>query len=219
VVVPKPQSKFGNASLLNMCIELHLGLESCTREIALNHVNSVFSSHSLHWLISCNLPYACLCEARPGCHLTTLFGYTAVMPIEVPKKKRTLLPLLIVVFLLSYGLMTMLIVEQGSVIQSQRNLITILMRDSTELWSMRGKALADQQAARTKQQNAQSPSVQTPSTQTPSTQIPSTQAPSTQAAPQNHSQSHAGKIARPQQQLPPVPASDLVDQRRALRTI
>ena len=45
----------------------------------------------------------------------------------VPKKKRSLLPLLTVVFLLSYGLMTMLIVEQGSVIQSQRNLIKILM--------------------------------------------------------------------------------------------
>jgi len=178
------------------------------------------SGGSLHWLTSCNLPYACLCEARPGCHLTTLFGYTAVMPVTVPKKKRTLMPLLTVVFLLSYGLMTMLIVEQGSVIQSQRNLIKILMRDSTELWGMRGKAIADQQTARTKAQGgAQAPAVQTPSTQIPSTQAPSTQAPSTQAAPQHHSQSHAGRIARPQTQRPPVPASDLVDQRRVLRTI
>jgi hypothetical protein len=178
------------------------------------------SGRSLHWLTSCNLPCACFCEARPGCHLTTLFGYTAVMPIAVPKKKRTLLPLLTVVFLLSYGLMTMLIVEQGSVIQSQRNLIKILMTDSTELWSMRGKAIADQQAARTKAQgNVQAPSVQTPSTQTPSTKIPSTQTPSTQAAPQHNSQSHTGRIAKPGRQLPPVPASDLVDQRRALRTI
>jgi len=147
------------------------------------------------------------------------------VPNAVPKKKRTLLPLLTVVFLLSYGLMTMLIVEQGSVIQSQRNLIKILMTDSTELWSMKGKAVADQQTARTKAQNqVQAPTVQTPSTQTPSTQVPSTQAPSTQipttqAAPQHRSQSHAGKIAKPQAERPPVPASDLVDQRRALRTI
>jgi hypothetical protein len=179
----------------------------------------------LHWLTSCNLPYACLCEARPGCHLTTLFGYTAVMPVAVPKKKRTLMPLLTVVFLLSYGLMTMLIVEQGSVIQSQRNLIKILMRDSTELCGMRGKAIADQQAARTKAQGSaqapslQAPSTQIPSTQTPLTQAPSTHAPSTQAAPQHHSQGHTGRIAKPQSQLPPVPASDLVDQRRTLRTI
>jgi len=147
------------------------------------------------------------------------------VPNAVPKKKRTLLPLLTVVFLVSYGLMTMLIVEQGSVIQSQRNLIKLLMTDSTELWSMKGKALVDQQAARTKAQgDAQAPSVQTPSTQipstqTPSTQTPSTQVPSTQAAPQHNSQTHTGKIAKPQRQLPPVPASDLVDQRRALRTI
>ena len=88
--------------------------------------------------------------------MTTLFGSTAVMPITVPnavpKKKRTLVPLLTVVFLLSYGLMTMLIVEQGSVIQSQRNLIKILMSDSAELWTMKGKAIADQQTARTKGQ-------------------------------------------------------------------
>jgi hypothetical protein len=156
-------------------------------------------------------------EARPGCHLTTLLGYTAVMPITVPitvpKKKQTLLPLLTVVFLLSYGLMTMLIVEQGSVIQSQRNLIKILSRDSSELWGMRGKALTDQQAARTRTQgHAAAPSVQTPSTQTPSTQIPSTQ-----AAPQQQPQGHLGRSAKPQH--PPVPASDLTDQRRVLRSI
>jgi hypothetical protein len=184
------------------------------------------SGHSRHWLTSCILPYACLYEARPGCHLTTLFGSTAVMPIAVPiavtKKKRTLLPLLTVVFLLSYGLMTMLIVEQGSVIQSQRNLIKILARDSSELWGMRGKAMTDQAARARTQGHAPAPSVQTPSTQTPSTQIPSTrtpstQIPSTQAAPQQHSQSHFGRSAKPQH--PPVPASDLVDQRRAVRTI
>jgi hypothetical protein len=176
------------------------------------------SGRSRHWLTSCNLLCACLCEARPGCYLTTLFGSTAMMPIEVPKKKRTLVPLLTVVFLLSYGLMTMLIVEQGSVIQSQRNLIKILMTDSAELWTMKGKAIADQQTARTKAQgHASASSAQTPSTtQTPLTQIPSTQAPSTQA-PQLHAQGHTGRIGKPQH--PPVPAADLVDQRRALRTI
>jgi hypothetical protein len=197
----------------------------------------MFSGRSRHWLTSCNLPYACRLEARPGCHLTTLFGYTAVMPIAVPKKKRSLLPLLTVVFLLSYGLMTMLIVEQGSVIQSQRNLIKILMRDSTELWGMKGKAVVDQQTARMQAQNpaqvpsaqtpstqtpsAQTPSTKAPSTQTPSTQTPSTQTPSTQAVPQHHSQSRAGKFGKPrshapQSQVPPMPASDLGDQRRTL---
>jgi len=55
-------------------------------------------------------------------------------------KKHTLLPVLTVLFLISYGLMTMLIVEQGNTIQSQRYLIQQLFTDSVELNSMKGKA-------------------------------------------------------------------------------
>jgi hypothetical protein len=159
-----------------------------------------------------------------------LFGFTAVMPIAVPKKKqRSLLPLLTVLFLFSYGLMTVLIVEQGSAIQSQRNLIKVLLRDSTELWAAKGKAIGDKEMARAQAQNrgqalstqeqAQTPSSQMPSTQMPSTQAPSSQTPSTQAIPQQRTQGRAGKVAKPETQLPPMPAADLGDQRRALRTI
>jgi len=143
------------------------------------------------------------------------------MPIAAPKKKRSLLPLLTVLFLFSYGLMTVLIVEQGSAIQAQRNLIKILMRDSTELWAAKGKAIGDQQVAQAQAEAGAKARAHAPShqAQAPSTQTPSTQAPSTQAAPQHRSQSHAGKIVKPDTQLPPVPASDLVDRRRALSTI
>jgi hypothetical protein len=143
-----------------------------------------------------------------------------------PAKKRSLMPLLTIVFLASYGLMTLLIVEQGATIQSQRNLIQILLGDSTELWAMKGKALHEKQMAQIQRQTeplTQTPSThgQTPSTQTPSSQNPSTQNPSTQAVPQPHSQSRAGKSAKPQTQapqtqVPPMPASDLGDQRRDL---
>jgi|ERR1700683_2374653 hypothetical protein len=145
------------------------------------------------------------------------------MPIAVTTKKRSLLPLLTVLFVLSYGLMTLLIVEQGSVIQSQRNLIKVLSRDSTALWSERGKAIGDQQTAQAEAKNrAQAPSTRTPMTQAPSTQTPSTQAPShipSTQAPQNRTQSRIGKTARPERQLPPEPASDLVDRRRSLNSI
>ena len=163
-----------------------------------------------------------------GWRLTTLFGNTAVMTIAVPKKKGSLLPLLTVVFLASYGLMTLLIVEQGATIQSQRNLIQVLQSDSIELLAMKGKALHQMQVAQAQGQRQTQPSTQTPSThgqdpliQTPSTQTPSTQTPSTQAVPQHHSQSRAGKFAKPrshapQNQVPPMPASDLGDQRRTL---
>jgi ABC-type uncharacterized transport system involved in gliding motility auxiliary subunit len=156
--------------------------------------------------------------------LNISLGYTSVMPIAVPKKKRSLLPLLTVLFLFSYGLMTMLIVEQGSTIQSQRNLIQVLLRDSTELWAAKGKAIGDQQVARAQAEakthgNASSSQAQAPATETPSTQAPTNQTPSTQAVPQHRSQSQAGKVAKPDTQLPPVPASDLVDRRRSLSTI
>jgi uncharacterized membrane protein len=154
------------------------------------------------------------------------------MPIAVTTKKRSLLPLLTVLFVLSYGLMTLLIVEQGSVIQSQRNLIKVLSRDSSALWSERGKAIGDQQTAQseaktrtqTQAPTTQAPTTQAPTTQehsaqTPSTQNRSTQTPSTQVAPQHRSQSRIGKTAKPGRQLPPEPASDLVDRRRSLNSI
>lgn len=164
--------------------------------------------------------------AQWGECLTTQFSSTTILPNAAPKKKRTLLPLLTIVFLASYGLMTVLIVEQGDAIQQQHNLILSLMSDSRELWAMKGKILTDRSAqaqAQTRSQDSQSPLThgQVPSVQTPSTQAPS--APSTQVpgnhAPQPHSQNRAGKSAKPDTQIPPMPASDLSDQRRVLITL
>jgi hypothetical protein len=162
-------------------------------------------------------------EGKLGWFVNAFVSYTSVMPVAAPKKKLSLLPILTVLFLFSYGLMTLLIVEQGSAIQSQGNTIKVLMRDSMELWTAKGKAITDQQVAKSQ------PSANTPSTQgdanndqanqnqTPSSQASKT--PSAQAAPQHRNPSHTGKIAKPETQLPPVPASDLVDRRRALATI
>ena len=122
----------------------------------------------------------------------------------------------------------MLIVEQGSAIQTQHDLIKVLLRDSVELWTAKGKAIGDQQMARAQAQaaaknraNSPSTQAQTPSSETQSTETPSTQAPSSQtpSAKQRHTQNRAGRFAKPDIQLPPAPASDLVDRRRALTTI
>jgi hypothetical protein len=144
-----------------------------------------------------------------GWRLTVLFGSPTETPITSPKKKRTLLPLLTVLFLFSYGLMTLLIVEQGKTIDSQHSLIQALLTDSRELWAMRGKAVTGSSI------QLQKPTNQVPSThgQAPSVQIPSTQ------VPQHHLPSRAGKSAKPYTQVPPMPASDLGDQRRVVFTI
>jgi hypothetical protein len=166
--------------------------------------------------------------------LTTLFGNTAV-PVTAPKpvKKNFWLPLLIVLFLLSYGMMTLLIIEQGATIESQRLLIQELFRDSTELSAVKNRqatAQADStHPAQTQAQSAQASSTQvplakkTPSTQNPSTQVPLTQTPSAQApathAPQHRSQSKSAPAQKPLVEAPSRPASDLADERRALFTI
>jgi hypothetical protein len=159
--------------------------------------------------------------------LTTLFGNTAVMAIAAPKRKHSLLPVLVVLFVISYGLMTMLIVEQGSVIQSQRNLIQLMSGDTASLSGMKGRTIGNQSIAQTGAQNstpstqAQAPvRKQTPSTQDPSTQAPSVRTPSTQGTPQQqHGPGRTGRVAKPGPQAPPIPAADLVDHRRSLVTI
>lgn len=164
----------------------------------------------------------CLLALRhqSGCILTTLFStieYKEVSEVPAtPRKKYSWLPILTVLFLISYGLMTMLIVEQGQTIESQRALIRELFRDSTELSAVKMKA--QEGRAQTLLQN---PSSQNPSTQAPSTQAPSTRAPLKQDPSSQAGQQHAQNQAKPKTsfQMPSKPAADLADHRRALITI
>jgi hypothetical protein len=133
--------------------------------------------------------------------VTTLFGTPEVQP----KKKHTMLPILTALFILSYGLMTLLIVEQGSTIESQRNLIRQLFTDSTELSALKGKAIAQASAPKPKANAQASAPVQAPSTQA----VPSEKA----STAKNH------KAQRPLPEKPPVPAADIADARRTLMSI
>ncbi len=149
--------------------------------------------------------------------------------IEVPAapKKRGWLPVLVVLFLISYGLMTMLIVEQGQTIESQRALIRELFRDSNELSAVKQKTAqegAQASSAKTQSPVTQNPSTQIPSTQAPSNQYPSTQAPtsqapSSQAGPQQQrTQTQSGK-QKPDFKMPSKPTPDLIDDVHTLTTI
>ncbi len=139
------------------------------------------------------------------------------------------MPLLTVLFLISYGLMTMLIVEQGRTIESQRSLIRELFRDSQELSAVKKaqQQSGDVPAVQTQAPVAQAPAMPNPSMQNPSEQYPSTQAPSRQApssqagpqaAPQRGTQKEASK-QKPTFKMPSKPASDLVDDVRTLSMI
>jgi hypothetical protein len=159
--------------------------------------------------------------------LTTLISDVAITPeAPIAPKKHTLLPLLTVLFMVSYGLMTMLIVEQGATIESQRGLIREMLHDSLELSSMKGKAIqeknvTDTHRARTQAQvpMTRTPSTPTPLTQAPTKQTPSTQVPVTQTPSSQVSPSRASKARKPSFQPPSRPASDLADERRAVNSI
>jgi hypothetical protein len=71
----------------------------------------------------------------------------------LPKRKHTLLPTLTVLFLIAYGLMTMLIVEQGNTIESQRLLIKQLFSDSAELSAMKAHEARKHHAAPARPKN------------------------------------------------------------------
>ena len=148
--------------------------------------------------------------------MTTLFG--TIEPAEAPlidaaaRKKNGWLPLLTVLFLISYALMTMLIVEQGQTIESQRALIRELLTDSKELSA--AKANANQQ------KTAQAPLSARPQQtvpQNPSTQAPNTKTPSSQAGSQLSVQDRAAQ--QKPFHMPPKLASDVGDNSRVLVTI
>jgi len=143
-------------------------------------------------------------------------------PPAPPKRKHTLLPVLIVLFLISYGLMCMLAVEQDRTIASQRWLIRSLLSDSSELSSIKGKMVqkryadAQAQAKAGSRSQAQTPLTQAPLTQVPMTQIPMTQDKAGAAAQSSH---NAGKTRKTMPPKPPLGISDIVDGRRIVKTI
>ena len=130
--------------------------------------------------------------------------------IEVPHKpKHQLMPLLVVLFLISYGLMTMLVVEQARTIDNQRTLIQQLFQDSVELTTLKGKAFHEQQ----QHPRPASPLKAQPQAQTPSSQI---QTPSSQANSRDNvaSQKRAGRFQKAFPLKPPKDTADTPDDRR-----
>jgi len=211
-----------------MCSELHIVHGRLVSRLQINTLISSSYMTFAYWLLGCNSPIVPANSGQgPRCHLTNSFGNQAasiasatVTATPTVAKKHGWLPLLTVLFLISYGLMTMLIVEQGQTIESQRALIRELFRDSRELSAVKK---AQQEHVQSPTAKTQLPATQAPvthkgSSQTPSTQAPATQTPSSQAGPQHGAQNRAAK-QKPQVRMPSKPASDLVDDVRTLVTI
>ena len=145
------------------------------------------------------------------------------------KPKRLMLPLLIFVFVTSYGLLTMLVVLQDRTIDAQSDLIHLLFKEGRRLNVI--AAAQKNQISIAKQRGSQSNSrTQLPSSQVPKIQAPSSQVPMTQSATQipssqekRQATAKAGKnqhrTARRNPFRPPAEMTDPSDMRRTLFSI
>jgi len=119
-----------------------------------------------------------------------------------------LLPLLVILFIASYAILTLLVFEQGQTIESQRSLIRQLLKDSTQLASLKGKLahddakqVHDKAAAPADRKNAESGNA----------------APGAKES--DKDTKRPGKSARSTKETPGKPAADLEDVRRSTGVI
>ena len=142
-----------------------------------------------------------------GQTLTVIYSAECVAA-RTTRRPVAILPLLVILFVVSYGILTMLVFEQGQTIESQRSLIREMLKDSTQLASLKGKLarddgkrLHDKASVQADQKNADSG------------------APATGAKGSDKETKQPGKSARSTKEVPGKPAADLEDVRRSTRVI
>jgi hypothetical protein len=135
--------------------------------------------------------------------------YTAQSDVPQRKTRGALLPLLVILFLVSYGILTLLVVEQGRTIEAQRSLLREMLKDSTQLASLKNKLARGDSAQSHDKAPAQSEQKEAVSGSAPSV---APKAPSKETK-------RPAKSARTLKAIPEKPASDLLDVRRSTRVI
>jgi hypothetical protein len=120
-----------------------------------------------------------------------------------------LLPILVVLFVFSYAILTALVFEQGKTIESQRALIREMLKDSTQLAELKGKIARDE-SLRAQQKSLQGVGPSAPAQQGPSSVDPKNSSKDSKAN---------GKSAHVTKEAPRKPASDLEDVRRLTNVI
>lgn len=139
-----------------------------------------------------------------GGTLTVIYSGPSTEPS--PKSRGVLLPLLVVLFVISYGILTLLVVEQGQTIEAQRSLLREMLKDSRQLATLKDKLAHDVAAqSQDKAALAQQKEAVTGSTAAPKAPGKETKRP--------------GKSAHITKEAPEKPAADLQDVRRSTRVI
>lgn len=144
-------------------------------------------------------------SGEPGGTVTVIYSAQN----ETPRKSRpALLPLLLILFVVSYSILTMLVVEQGRTIEAQRSLLREMLKDSTQLSAIKSK-LAREESGRTPGKPAAQPRKDADPGNSGSARpkVPAGEA------------RRPGKSAHTMKQVPERPAADLQDVRRSTREL
>ncbi len=131
------------------------------------------------------------------------------MALQKPARQPlSMMPLLVILFIVSYGILTLLVFEQGRTIDSQRVLIRQIFQDSMQLNALKNK-LARDENNRT-QDKASAPAEQKSAS-------PGSAAAGAQGT--GKETKRPDKAAPSMEQAPGKPPADLEDVRRSTHTI
>jgi hypothetical protein len=146
--------------------------------------------------------------ARMGCTLTVIYSAECVAANKTATRPAAMLPLLVILFIVSYGILTMLVFEQGQTIESQRILIREMLKDNSQLATLKGKLARDDSKRSDEKASVQAD----PKDADSGNPVAGTKAPAKETKRPGKS-THAMKLA------PGKPAADLEDVRRFTRVI
>jgi hypothetical protein len=140
--------------------------------------------------------------------LTVIRSAECVAALKTTTRPAVVLPLLVILFIVSYGILTMLVFEQGKTIESQRGLIREMLKDSTQLATLKGKLARDD--SKRSQDKASAPAEQKDA---------DSGNPAAGAKGADKETKRPGKSAHSTKEAPRRPAADLEDVRRCTRVI
>ena len=146
--------------------------------------------------------------------MTVIYSTECLAPSpKTTKQPVAILPLLVILFIVSYGLLTLLVFEQGQTIESQRSLIREMLKDSTQLAALKDKLARDD--SKTGREKASAPAEHkgaNPNNANPGSPAAGAKGPDKEAK-------RPGKSTHSMKVVPEKPAADLEDVRRLTQMI
>ncbi|HLX84002.1 MAG TPA: hypothetical protein VKR59_08885 [Terriglobales bacterium] len=149
---------------------------------------------------------------QAGGHQVTVIYSAECVSAQKASKPIAVLPLLVILFVVSYVILTMLVFEQGQTIESQRGLIKEMMKDSAQLAALKdkmareqGKRVSDNAAVPAERKDTQKDQNAGVAVVGPKTADRDVKKP--------------GKSAHVTKQIPSKPEADLEDVRRSTQVI